>query len=134
MSIEVELGRIATALEKIASGQGNLPLAQPVAAEPAKRGPGRPKKGEEAPAAPPATEEETAVDDLGGETDSFLDVEDAKPVTYTIEDVRAAIVGYQKKVGSQEKARKLLKDVGGADTLKSLSESKYAAVIEATKK
>lgn len=129
MTIEVELGRIATALEKIASGQGNLPLATPAA--PAKRGPGRPPKAEAKPEPEPVAEPESADSD----DDNFLgDDDDDGAAQPTIEDVRTAIIAYQKRVGSQEKARKLLKDVGGADTLKSLDESKYAAVIEATKK
>lgn len=131
MTIEVELGRIATALEKIASGQGNLPLttSAPPAA-PAKRGPGRPPKAEAKPEPEPVAEPEPAESD----DDNFLGDDDDEAAQPTIEDVRTAIIAYQKRVGSQEKARKLLKDVGGADTLKSLDESKYAAVIEATKK
>ena len=65
--------------------------------------------------------------------DNFLDVAEAAPV-YTIEQVREAIVGYQKKTGDPEKARKLLKTVGGVDTLRSLPENKFGAIIEACKK
>lgn len=140
MTIENTLERIATALEKIASGQGNLPLADVapttiVAAQttaPATPRPrGRPPKVQ-APA-PELTTESAEPEPEDGAGGSFLDVEDAATV-YTIEQVREAIVGYQKKTGDPEKARKLLKTVGGVDTLRSLPESKFAAVIEACKK
>lgn len=138
MTIESTLERIAVALERMASGQESLPLAAPAsaptapAATAAPRPRGRPPKVQAEPA-PATTEPEPDLPDGGESGGSFLDVEDASPV-YTIEQVREAIVGYQKKTGDPEKARKLLKTVGGVDTLRSLPESKFAAVIEACKK
>lgn len=58
----------------------------------------------------------------------------ASAVEYTQDDVRAALVSFQKATNSQEKARKLLKEVGGADVLSALPKEKYAAVIEAASK
>ena len=51
----------------------------------------------------------------------------------TREDVRSALVAYQKKT-TPEKARGILKAEGGVDTLQALSEDKFAAVVAATKK
>ena len=141
MTIESNLERIATALEKLASGQGSLPLDKPVVVERATtvvetatppvtpRPRGRPPKVQPAPE--PTTE--SVEPEAPEEADGFLDVTDAAPV-YTIEQVREAIVGYQKKTGDPEKARKLLKSVGGVDTLRSLPESRFGAIVEACKK
>lgn len=113
MSIESLLERIAVALEAKAAA----PVA---AAAPAARGPGRPPKPAEAPAPAP---------EPVAEADPFA-VEEAAPVTYTKEQVRAALVAYQKRT-TAEKARGLLKTTGGVDTLGALPEDKFAAVIKA---
>ncbi len=77
------------------------------------------------------TAAEAPADDDGG----FLDEEPVAPaVEYTTDQVRAALVGYQKAVNSQEKARKLLKDFGGVETLAALPKDKYGAVITAANK
>jgi NACalpha-BTF3-like transcription factor len=123
MTVESELARIATALERIAAGamvDATVAATLP-APEPVKRGPGRPPKVE----APPQPETTAEPDD------GFLE-EEEKSEAYTKEDVRAALVAYQGRA-SQEKARALLKQVGGADTLGALKEEKFAAVIEASK-
>ena len=126
MSIESLLERIAVALE--ARNATPDQTAKP-ATEPDKpRGPGRPPKAATAAAAAPAKAPEPAV-----ETDPFaVDDPAPAPVTYTKDQVRAALVDYQKRT-TPGKARGLLKSVGGVDTLGQLTEDKFAAVIAATK-
>ena len=92
------------------------------------RGRGRPAgstKAAETPAAAPKVEAAAAV---GGSDDSFLDEPGEKP---TKDQVRAALVAYNKKVNSEQKTRELLKTAGGVDNLSALPEDKYAAVIKA---
>lgn len=143
MSIEATLERIAKAAEQsvvllqaLQSNTGGvtttvIPAGAP-APEPRKRG--RPAAQPPAPAAPPPADL-----DLGGEaTDTSLDFlsEDEQPApvkVYTREEVRAALVDFQKRT-NPDAARKLLKDHGGADTLKSLAEDKFAAVVAAAAK
>jgi hypothetical protein len=117
MSIEATLERIAAALEAIARAGTSLPVP---AAEPVKRGPGRPPKIEAAPAAEEPAREE-----------SFLDEEAEPEKPLTVEEVRAALVDYQKRSGSAEKARGILKQYGHCDTLRSLKPENYAAVFAA---
>ena len=134
MTIETDLGRIATALEVIArngTAAASADTQAPTAAPTAPRPRGRPPKVQAEPA--PAAPTEAELPEEEPEADNFLDVAEAAPV-YTIEQVREAIVGYQKKTGDPEKARKLLKTVGGVDTLRSLPEDKFGAIIEACKK
>jgi hypothetical protein len=120
MTIENSLERIAVALEKLAAGGGS---AEPAESKPAKPAKAKAAKAEPAPEPTPepvkAEPEPTkaADDDFGGTTTAV-----------TREDVRAALVAYQKKV-SPEKARGLLKTVGGVDVLSALPEEKFAAVI-----
>jgi hypothetical protein len=135
MTIENMLERIANALETIAvsgakeaapvkltmsAGTQEAPMAP--TPEPAKRGPGRPPKAKAAPTPEPAPEPvvETPFDD------------GPEPVAPTREDVRAALIAYQKR-HSPEQARSILKKVGGVDTLSTLPEEKFALVIEAAK-
>lgn len=145
MTIENSLERIASAVEALVKNQnplahqiGSTPISQignaitPLAGngtiEPVKRGPGRPPKNPL-----PATPEP---DPIGAETpqdpDDFLS-DGAAPAqhTYSRDEVRAALVGYGKKVQNQEKARALLKQVGGVDTLHALKDDKFADVIDA---
>ena len=129
MTIEASLDRIAVAIENLAAllAPGAAPAAKPTA-EPqpqAKRSAGRPAKSPAPVAEQPAeTVAEPDPFDVGAAADP-------EPV-YTRENVRDALVSYQKRV-SPERARKLLKDVGGVDTLGTLPEAKFAAVIAATK-
>lgn len=136
--IENELKRIADALEKLASAQVQTAPAQVApqpAAEPAKEPDkprrGRPPKAETPPPAP--APEPVAEPDIPAEPDPMDFLADEPPVEVTVDMVRNALIDYQKRV-SPEKARKLLKDVGGADTLVSLKPEKYRAVYEAASK
>lgn len=156
MTIEDTLSRIAFSLERIAvclensapadvsSGPRAEPAvaAKPVAevvapkatapvqapAETAKRGRGRPRK-DAAPAEPtpePAAEPEPVVEE------SAFD-EPAPVREIGIEEVRNALISLQKRT-TPETARKLLRDVGGADTLRALTPDKYAAVHAAAER
>lgn len=93
---------------------------------------GRPSNAEKAAAAAAAAAKvEPVVEDDG----SFLDEPAEEPVPeYTLDQVRAAIVGYQKFTSSQDKARKLLKEVGGVEVLSALPKEKFASVITAANK
>ena len=132
MSIELTLERIAAALEKIAATSGPRPVvttgtiteveprvveADPV---PEKRGRGRPPKAKVEAAPEPTPEPAEEFDEPPVET------------KVSREDVRAALIDYQKRA-SPERARSLLKQVGGVDTLSALPEAKFAAVVAATK-
>lgn len=138
MSIENDLKRIADALEIIAAkapvANPNPPKAEaPAAAAPPAEDPpkrrGRPPAAA-APAAPPPPPAEPALPEVSG---SFLD-DDPAPKVYTKEEVRASLVNLQKRRSDPEFARKLLKDVGGVDTLAALDASKFAAVVAAADK
>lgn len=141
MTIETDLTRIADALETLVSfsipqagaakTQETPPPAaasRPLAADTEKRGRGRPRKEE------PAQTPPVDVDpfDTKPDVDSSFD-EPEPPKAYTADDVRAALVSYQKRA-TPEKARALLKEVGGADTLKSLNPTLYGKVVEAAEK
>lgn len=136
--IENELKRIADALEKLANGQERPALAQaapPPAVEPVKE-PDKPRRGRppkaETPSPAPAPEP-VAEPDIPAESDPMDFLADESPAEVTVDMVRASLIDYQKRV-SPEKARKLLKDVGGVDTLVSLKPEKYRAVYEAASK
>lgn len=122
MNIETSLERIATALEALTRGTVGTD------AVPERRGPGRPPK---ATAAAPPAEEPAPETETGSflEDDSGAKEPEVKPIA--IEDVRKALVAYQKRT-SPDKARAVLKKVGGVDTLKTLPADKWKAVIEAT--
>lgn len=127
MSIEQNLERIAVALEKLASAEpvtvatlvDPVAVVAPVAQAPRPRG--RP------PGSTKAAPAETAP--VEQESDPFQ-VAEAPAVTATKEQVRAALVAYQAR-STPDKARAVLKSVGGVDTLPMLPEAKYAAVIAA---
>lgn len=138
MSLENTLERIAVALERL---QRQLPEPQPpddpapvsppaaataVPASPV-RGRGRPAKSAgEAPApVAPATPAAPEVDPFA------MDEPTPVPEKVTLKDVQAALVAYQKRVNSPEKARALLKEVGGVDVLPKLPEAKWGAVVNA---
>ena len=114
MALEDTLTRIAVALEKLAGIESE------------KRGPGRPPKPKPEPAAvevevPAPAEPEPAA---------------KAPIearVYTADDVRTALVAMQKRT-TPDQARTLLKEVGEADTLKSLKPERYSAVIAAAEK
>ena len=129
MTIESYLERIAVALEKIASGQGNLPLAAPAAVEqptavadtaaPTAEAPkrrGRPPKtvetsGGASAADGPAVQSVQAVTTETREAeppaDNFLDepvgVVEQKPVT--VDDVRAVLTEVVKLKGGTQEAK-----------------------------
>ncbi len=132
MTIEAQLERIANALERPAA-QAMVDAAVDATIPPAPRR-GRPPKAAVLP--PPADtppvsagKQEDWVDEPAEEESAAEEV----AASVTKEDVRAALVAYQGKYGA-EKARGLLKTAGGVDTLGQLPESKFAAVIAATKK
>ncbi len=116
MALEDTLTRIAVALEKLAGIESE------------KRGPGRPPKPKpepaavevEVPAPAPAEPEPAAKAPIEARV-------------YTADDVRTALVAMQKRT-TPDQARTLLKEVGEADTLKSLKPEKYSAVIAAAEK
>jgi L-lactate utilization protein LutC len=104
-----------------------LPTSSPPAEAP-KKTRGRPAAGETAGVATPAPAAKVVEEEDPFAVDAPAPVEEKK---YELTDVRAALIAYQKKT-TPEAARKLLKDIGGADTLVSLDASKFAAVIKAT--
>lgn len=127
-----KLGAILEALTKGGVPAATASTGSAAASEPAKRGRGRPVKGEETapvaaatPAAGPAEDDESFLDDEVAETPP------AKK--YTKDDVRAALIAYGKK-HTPEASRQLLKKEGGADTLSALAEDKYATVVAAANK
>ena len=122
MTIEACLERIATALERIAAGAMVDSAVEATIPSP---------KVLPAPAAPEAEVEDSSQEDLFGAEPEEKPVE--KPTVPKIEDVREALVKAQERVGA-DKARKILKDVGGTQTLGQLKPEKFAAVIEAAKK
>jgi hypothetical protein len=123
MTIEACLERIATALERIAAGamvdsavEATIPSPKVLPAPPA--------------AVEPEANENPQEDPFETEPEE-KPVE--KPAAPKIEAVREALVKAQERVGA-DKARKILKDVGGTQTLGQLKPEKFAAVIEAAKK
>lgn len=153
MTIEVLLGRIATALESIAANGGTAVVA---ADAPAKQTRGRPAKGEKdgvatapvaaagaAPAA--ATPVVAAATPAVPEADPFDTSPAAVAAAATpaatpaaaplvLEDVRNALIAAGKRLNSPEKSRAILKEVGGVDVLAGLPEAKFATVIAAANK
>ena len=114
MALEDTLTRIAVALEKLAGIESE------------KRGPGRPPK----PKPEPAAVEVEAPAPAEPEPAAKAPIETH---VYTADDVRTALVAMQKRT-TPDQARTLLKEVGEADTLKSLKPEKYSAVIAAAEK
>ena len=127
MTIEAALERIASALEAISRQNTPALVARAILdapltgtdATPQKRGPGRPPKEEGPKTAEPEND--------------FLE-DEAPPAELAIEDVRRALVEYQKRAVSADKARAVLKEHGGVDTLKALKPEKYRAVYDAAMK
>lgn len=138
MTIEASLDRIAAALEALTRMAASTPKAEavsePQAAEPVpeKRGRGRPTK-EEAEAKRLA-EEAAAREAAEKKEDDFLADEPAPEIPLTLDDVRKALVEYGKRAASQEKARAILKQYGGVDTLRALTPDKFRAVVDAASK
>ncbi len=114
MALEDTLTRIAVALEKLAGIESE------------KRGPGRPPK----PKPEPAVVEVEAQAPAEPEPAAKAPIEAR---VYTADDVRTALVAMQKRT-TPDQARTLLKEVGEADTLKSLKPERYSAVIAAAEK
>ena len=114
MALEDTLTRIAVALEKLAGIESE------------KRGPGRPPK----PKPEPAAVEVEAPAPAEPEPAAKAPIEAR---VYTADDVRTALVAMQKRT-TPDQARTLLKEVGEADTLKSLKPERYSAVIAAAEK
>ncbi len=130
MSIEDSLSRIAVALEKLAG------------VETEKRGPGRPPKAPRTLLVAGEPEEKTEAEPPVETAPAPVEAKPAPvkapkpkapPVearTYTADEVRSALVAYQKRA-TPEAARALLKSAGGVDTLRTLPVEKYGAVIAA---
>jgi len=115
MSLENSLERIAVALEQLANVTDETPTPEKPAAKakPTKAKPSKPATKAK-PEPTPAAEEEKAPTEGGP----------------TLSDVRKALGSLQKRVDAAA-AKALLADVGGANTLSKLDESKYQAVIDA---
>ena len=137
MTIEAQLERIANALERLAA-QAMVDTAVDASIPKAAPRRGRPPKAA-LPAPAPEVDDTPPVSK--GKQEDWVDeppedpvaVEEESAAAPTKEDVRAALVAYQGKFGA-EKARGLLKSVGGVDTLGQLPEAKFTAVIAAAKK
>ena len=108
-------------------------LEQPApAAEPVKRGRGRPAKGEESAASAPAQASSTPpTTPAAAEVDPFETAAPAAP-TATLEEVRESLKGLA-AVSSQATALDILKTVGGAANLTALTADKYGEVVQAAK-
>lgn len=142
LKITAALRALADAFEE--GGQDAAP-----AAEPQKRGRGRPVKGEEQPAtgasvpaagstspaataaagAPSAATQTTAPASVVAD-DPFASAPTAAAPTATLEQVRAALTALR-TASSQEKALAVLKKAGGADNLPGLTADKYGIVVNA---
>jgi hypothetical protein len=129
------LEQILDTLKRIEEKQGSTPAATApaataTAAAPAEQAPARKPRGRAAaaPAAPAEPPAEPVADDGG-----FLDEPSSNTPPPTKDDVRNALIAYNKKVKSEAKTRELLKVAGGVDNLSALPEEKYAAVIAATR-
>lgn len=129
------LEQILDTLKRIEEKLGSTPAATATAATapaaaPAEQAPARKPRGRAAaPVAPvaPAAPAAPPADDGG-----FLDEPSSTPAP-TKDDVRSALIAYNKRVNSEAKTRELLKMAGGVDNLSALPEEKYAAVIAATR-
>lgn len=133
--------KIAAALRVLANAfesDDETNQAQP-AAEPQKRGRGRPVKGEETgvatPAATPTTTPVVAATASAAEADPFDSKPAAEPIkpvvpAATLDEVRGALNAL-KAATSQEKALGVLKTAGGADNLSGLAPANYGAVVAA---
>ena len=119
MALEDILTRIAVALEKQAGIESE------------KRGPGRPPKAK--PEATPEATPEPEAPAPAAEAPAPTPEPAAEARVYTADDVRTALVAMQKRT-TPDQARTLLKEVGGADTLRSLKPDKYSAVIAAAER
>lgn len=154
MTMESELKRIADALEAVAA-RAPVVVAEPPKAmtdekpaeEPKRRG--RPPKADKSnpsfedlanqqavePAKEPATEPDIVAEMSADDGLSFLDEQDITPIKQpTREDVRAALIAYQKRCGDRNKAQTLLVQVGGCDVLAALKPEKFQAVIDTAAK
>lgn len=161
MTIEQTLERIATALESVAAiatrsqtyvavpdnsrpaGEVIPPAAvAPVAsvASAAPRGRGRPPGSTAAATAAKEAAATAAPAPVAAvEADPFADTAAsapvaAAPVVVTEGDVRLALQALKDRVGNVTPVFKLLRDIGGVDTLPALKADKYAAIIAAAKK
>lgn len=162
MSLEQTLERIATALEEIvkttiatqirltsplfvAVPDGGRPAGEiipaagvataalpPLPGTPLTlpRGRGRPRNPE-APAAPVAA---APVAQTAPAADPFAEAAAAEAPKLTEGDVRLVLQALKDRIGSTAPVFKLLKEVGGVDTLPKLTADKYAAIIVAAKK
>lgn len=131
--------KIAAALRVLAlafeSPEGeDQPSAPASLAEPAKRGRGRPVKGEEtaAPAASVPAQASSTTSPTPAVADDPFATPAAAPaapvVSATLDEVRAALKALQ-AASSQETALAVLKATGEADNLTSLAVAKYGAVV-----
>lgn len=151
MTIESSLERIASALERMEGTASSASVyrtttllaaekkaeatgtVQTVSLEPKRRG--RPPKNPAAAAVAPVPVADDVEDDeeAGYTQDDTPEVatdETPEVEELTMEQVRSALVAYQKK-HSPEQARKLLREVGGVAALQQLPKSKFADVYEA---
>lgn len=68
----------------------------------------------------------------GGSEDDFLDDEVPPAKTYTLEEVRAALIAYKEANGA-DKARAILQSVGKAAKLGKVDKANYTALVDACK-
>lgn len=131
--VQFQFDTVAAAQEFLASvgGEGATVATAPASSDKSASGRGRGRGRGKAKDAEPETKPADPLDDepKGGDDDDFLNDDEPAAPTYTKADVRAALQALQQRT-SQEQARKVLKEVGGADTLGGLAEDKYAAVIK----
>jgi len=118
VTIESLLERIAVALEAPKEDMP-APVVAPKAAAKKKR---------------TSKKKAPVVEEPEEEPEDDWDVEEEEVEEVTLEQVKAALVAYQKASGSPELARKLLAKAGGAATLKALDPAKYQAVYDAAVK
>ena len=152
MTIESSLERIASALERMEGVASSAAVyrtttllaaekkaeatgtVQTVSLEPKRRG--RPPKNPVSVAPAPVAEDAEDDEEAGYTQDDTPEVTPDEPLevetALTMEQVRSALIAYQKKY-SPELARKLLREVGGVAALQQLPKSKFADVVEAAR-
>lgn len=132
--------KIAAALRVLAlafeSDEGDAAGQPALAAEPVKRGRGRPVKGEEtaAPAASAPVQASSTTSPTPAVADDPFAAPPAAPAApvATLDEVRAALKALQ-AASSQAVALEVLKTAGEADNLTSLAVAKYGVVVVAAK-
>lgn len=135
MTLESVLERINVTLEKISAQLENIKLpASVVEKEKPVRPPAMRKTTTPAPDKVETPAQEKHVETKAPEADPMFD--EAPPaateVTFTLEQVRAALTGlYNKSPEMKEKAKEIITKVGNAPTLSAILPAKFADVMKA---